>query len=184
MSSQEARYSTWAVSMHWLMAVLVLTAFATGLEGRDAVIFSDAMLLDRQIHESLGLVVFALLWLRLVIRLLGTSPKSVASARWMHVAGKVAQGFLYLLMIGVPLLGIVGLGSESHTVELLGGFSFAPNWHVEVDLLSWHKTMGDAILWLAGLHAFAALFHHFVLRDSTLVAMLPQFVSNKLPGAR
>ena len=31
-----------------------------------------------------------------------------------------------------------------------------------------------AVLWLAGFHAAAALFHHFVLRDSVLLSMLPR----------
>jgi cytochrome b561 len=37
-----------------------------------------------------------------------------------------------------------------------------------------HKFLGDAIMWLAGLHAAAAMFHHVVLKDGVLSAMLPQ----------
>jgi cytochrome b561 len=33
--------------------------------------------------------------------------------------------------------------------------------------------LGDAIMWIAGLHAAAALFHHFILKDSVLRTMLP-----------
>ncbi|MFO6255884.1 cytochrome b, partial [Pseudomonas aeruginosa] len=38
----------------------------------------------------------------------------------------------------------------------------------------WHETIGNAGYFLIGLHAAAALFHHFVSRDNTLVRMLPQ----------
>jgi cytochrome b561 len=37
-----------------------------------------------------------------------------------------------------------------------------------------HEWLGDAILWLAGAHAAAALFHHFVLRDGVMLSMLPR----------
>jgi cytochrome b561 len=36
-----------------------------------------------------------------------------------------------------------------------------------------HQFLGDAIMWLAGLHAAAAIFHHVVLKDGVLAAMWP-----------
>ena len=36
-----------------------------------------------------------------------------------------------------------------------------------------HTWLGDAILWIAGLHAGAGLFHHFVIKDGVLASMLP-----------
>ena len=36
-----------------------------------------------------------------------------------------------------------------------------------------HGWLGDAILWLAGLHATAAIYHHQILRDGVLASMLP-----------
>ena len=36
-----------------------------------------------------------------------------------------------------------------------------------------HGWLGDAILWLAGLHATAAIYHHKILRDGVLASMLP-----------
>ncbi|WP_342587451.1 cytochrome b/b6 domain-containing protein [Manganibacter manganicus] len=38
-----------------------------------------------------------------------------------------------------------------------------------------HTTLGNVILWLAGLHAAAALFHHYYLRDGILKSMLPRW---------
>jgi cytochrome b561 len=35
-----------------------------------------------------------------------------------------------------------------------------------------HTILGDAVVWLAGFHTAAALFHHFVLRDEVLLSML------------
>ena len=36
-----------------------------------------------------------------------------------------------------------------------------------------HEFAGNLILILAGLHAAAAIFHHLVLKDGVLMAMLP-----------
>jgi cytochrome b561 len=44
---------------------------------------------------------------------------------------------------------------------------------VGATLAQLHGTLGDAIIWLAGLHAAAALYHHFFLKDRVLRAMLP-----------
>ena len=43
-----------------------------------------------------------------------------------------------------------------------------------------HTWLGDAILWVAGLHALAALFHHFVLKDRVLESMLPAWLADRL----
>ncbi len=180
--SKEHKYGGPTIAMHWLMAVLVLGAFATGLEGHDEVIFGAEGLFDRQLHETLGLAVFVLLGVRVVMRLLGRKPEPVDMPRWMHILSKATQGFLYLLMIAVPMLGMIGSGSEGHTVDLIGGVTLMPPFKVEADLLALHKLAGDAILWLAGLHAAAALFHHFILRDGVLASMLPASISSKLPG--
>ncbi|MFM6993204.1 MAG: cytochrome b/b6 domain-containing protein, partial [Rhodoferax sp.] len=72
------------------------------------------------------------------------------------------------------------LGGEGHPLTLLGG--------VRVDhmpliansaiakLADWgdvHGLLGDAIMAIAGVHAAAAIYHHFVIKDGVLAAMLP-----------
>ncbi|MNJ81684.1 hypothetical protein D3C77_806060 [compost metagenome] len=37
----------------------------------------------------------------------------------------------------------------------------------------WHELIGSTGYWLIGLHALAGLFHHYWVRDNTLVRMLP-----------
>ena len=76
---------------------------------------------------------------------------------------------------------MLALGTEAHPLTLLGG--------VRVDQMPWianlpiaklanwgdlHGVLGDAIMWLAGLHAVAAIYHHLVLKDGVLSSMLLQ----------
>jgi cytochrome b561 len=84
---------------------------------------------------------------------------------------------LYVLLFAVPLTAITGAWLEGHPLTLLGGVAIAP-WLAEshasgAQIAEIHTWLGDAILWLAGLHALAALAHHFLLRDGVLLSMLP-----------
>lgn len=185
----QARHKFGAVTMglHWLMAILVLVAFATGLEGHDEVLMYGVQgLFARQLHETLGLAVFALLFARIVGRLLSRTPEPEPMPRWMHIASKALQGFLYLLMIAVPVTAMLGTGGEGHTIALLNGTEITPPIQVGEAwgerLIGLHHLLANVILWLAGLHAAAALFHHLILRDGVLVSMLPQALTDKLPG--
>ena len=36
-----------------------------------------------------------------------------------------------------------------------------------------HGWLGDVLIWLAGLHAAAAFYHHYWRRDTVLLSMLP-----------
>jgi cytochrome b561 len=84
---------------------------------------------------------------------------------------------LYLLLFALPLTAISGAWLEGHPVTLLAGVQIAPLLPLAHDLGATvariHTWLGDAILWVAGLHALAALFHHWVLKDDVLVSMAP-----------
>jgi len=60
---------------------------------------------------------------------------------------------------------VIGLGAIGPFVATSHDFGRA--------LTELHPFLGDAIVWVAGLHTAAALFHHFILRDRVLLSMLP-----------
>jgi len=73
--------------------------------------------------------------------------------------------------------GVLGAGLEGHPLFVAGVGSIGPMIpiaHAAGQFVAEaHSWLGDALIWLAGLHAAAALFHHFVLRDRVLISMLP-----------
>lgn len=192
MSAQNSgfkRYTGTTMAIHWLSAILVLAAFATGLDGPARVIFSDTSLFDRQLHETLGLTVVGLSVVRMVWRLIDRRhTPHLPMPGWMHKVSKATQGALYLLLIAVPVTGLITVGMGGHGVDLLGGLHLVPpaplNEPLSHQLGDIHKWLGDAILWVAGVHAAAALFHHYILRDGVLSSMLPARVSARLPGPK
>jgi len=84
---------------------------------------------------------------------------------------------LYILLFAIPLTAIVGTWLQGHPLTLLAGTNIAPLTSEMHDLgssiMDIHTTLGNVILWVAGLHAAAALGHHFMLRDHVLISMLP-----------
>ena len=84
---------------------------------------------------------------------------------------------LFVLLLAVPVTAITGAWLEGHPLTLLSGIRIGPllpEAHAIGSVIaSIHTWLGDTILWVAGVHAAAALVHHFVLRDRVLRSMLP-----------
>jgi cytochrome b561 len=187
-TTQPARYSAVAQAFHWLTAIVVLVAFIYGPGGSEERVYSVARNFDRQLHETLGLTVFALVLLRLLWRLMDTRPTAENLPRWMDVASRAVQGALYLLLFAVPMTAIAGAWLEGHPLTLLAGIEIAPrlaeSHALGETVAEIHTWLGDAILWLAGLHAVAGLYHHFMRKDGVLVSMLPRWFPLAQPRGR
>ena len=180
MSHANTRYSPVTQAIHWLSAILVLSAFALGLGGPEDSVYQMDRDFERALHETLGMAVFTLTLIRLLWKLVDRKPDPLPLARWMHLASKAAQGALYLLLLAVPVTAILGAWLEGHPVALLGGIHFeapvAPAHALGVTVSEIHTWLGDLIIWIAGLHAAAAIYHHLVLKDRVLLSMVPSWL--------
>ena len=179
------RYGAVAQTLHWATAVLVLAAFIYGPGGSEQRVYAPARDFDRQVHETLGLSVLTLVAIRLAWRMVDARPDPPEVTRWMGVVAGVVRVALYVLLFGVPLTAITGAWLEGHPITLLAGIEIPPVLVLSHDtgatIASIHTWLGDAILWVAGLHALAGLYHHFVLRDDVLESMLPSWLSFRNP---
>lgn len=175
------RYGAVAQVLHWVTALVVLLAFLYGPGGSEERIYAPARDFDRQLHETLGLCVFALVVLRVIWRMFDTRPEPPPVARWMAVAAKAVQGGLYLLLFALPFTAITGAWLEGHPLTLLAGMKIPPllatSHAVGATIATIHTWLGDTIMWLAGIHALAAIYHHLFLKDDVLVSMLPRVIT-------
>jgi cytochrome b561 len=173
----ETSYSSPTKFLHWLTAILVLVAFIYGPGGSEQRIYSAVRDFDRQLHETLGLSVLALSVIRIAWRAFDRRPQPEPAPAWMLRAAAAAQGLLYALLFIVPLSAITGAWLEGHPLTLLGAVEipplFGPSHDLGSQIAELHGWLGDVILWLAGAHAAAALFHHYFLKDGVLRTMLP-----------
>jgi cytochrome b561 len=106
--------------------------------------------------------VFALVVVRVLWRIVDTQPDPPQVSLWMSVAAKAVQWALYLFLFALPLTAIAGAWLEGHPLTLLAGLEIPSvlevSHNVGATVATIHTWLGDAILWLAGFHAFAGLY--------------------------
>lgn len=165
-------YSRLSIALHWLMLLLLVAVYATILMRENYPRGSEIREALKAWHFSLGLTVFVLVWARMIARRFGgTRHRPGGVAAWAAVLMHLA---LYGFMIAMPLLGWITLSAEGDPVQLFGlGLPplTGPNEALAKQAEEIHETLGTVGYWLVGLHAAAALFHHYVLRDGTLRRM-------------
>ena len=174
----EHRYGNLSIALHWLMLFLIAGVYACiELKGNFPK-GSDTRELLKQWHFMLGLAVFALVWLRILARVIAPTPKiQPAPAPLQDKLAKLMYLALYLLMIGAPLAGWLILSAFGKPIPFFG-LELPPLISENPDLGSQikelHELAGTAGYWLIGLHAVAAVYHHHFVRDNTLRIMLPE----------
>lgn len=168
------RYHPALVALHWLLAVLIGLSLVVGfLVLAPMANSAPAKLFVLRAHMVAGLVIFALMVVRLAVRLRTRRPAPVANgsplldglARAMHytlyavVVLMASSGIALALQAGLP--DIVFRGSGTPLPESFE--SFRP--HAVHGFLAW------LLVVLIGLHFAAAGFHQLVLRDRLLSRM-------------
>ena len=175
--STRPRYGAVAQVFHWATAILVVAAFVYGPGGSEQRVYSLAKDFDRQLHETLGKGVLAVALIRVAWRAFDAAPNHPPMPPWIRLSSKVVHAMIYILLLAVPLTAISGAWLEGHPLTFLGNVRIGPlltDAHdVGSAIASIHTWLGDTLLWVAGVHATAALYHHFVLRDGVLRSMLP-----------
>jgi len=170
------RYDAVAIAFHWLMFALIAVAYAT-VELRDlADKGTVARMVFMEAHKWSGALVLALAVPRLLWRLMRGAPAPEPGPRLGHLASAAVHGLLYVFLFAEPILGIVmsNAGGRLLTVPLLGielPPVVAPDPVLKDMVADIHETLGKAFYLVIGLHAMAALFHHYMLGDNTMRRM-------------
>ncbi len=178
------RYDPIAVTLHWLIALLIIGMLALGFLMED---FPGSIRpLAYTLHKSTGITILALSLFRLVWRLLNPPPAlPAAMPRHLKLAAKATHWLFYVLILAMPLSGwlMVSASQKYPTVFFwIGEVPFIPM-PTGIDGKATAHMFGDYHLWFAystllllALHLGAALKHHFVDRDTVLTRMLPRWV--------
>ena len=170
-------YDSTAKGFHWLIVALVLTQFVIawlmpGI-GRDT---KPTLLVN--LHFSFGVVILAVMAIRLAHRLFHPVPLDMAdSPSWERRVAHASHVLFYVLLVIGPVLGWASASAHSLPVSVFGLVTLPD---IAAPKARWALLAGDVhtysmwtLLGLIGLHAAAALFHHFVRHDGVLQRMLP-----------
>ena len=173
------RYGAPMIGLHWLTLLLVIAVYVCINVADIYPKGSDLRALWKWWHYIAGLAVLALVAIRLFVRL-GSGPDPHVEPqmpRWQRRLADVAHVALYVFMFVMPLLGWLALSADGKPV-LIAGFHLpmlmSENKPLAHSLEEIHETLGTVGYFLIGLHAAAALLHHYVVRDNALRRMLPR----------
>jgi len=172
------RYTKTAMSLHWLVALLIVSAFTLGLVMTSIHGFSPAKLRYFSWHKWLGVTVFALAVLRVLWRSFNPPPPHPAHLpQWQNQAADAMHWLLYLMIFAVPVSGYLYTLAAGVPVVYLGVLPLpvfmAPNPEWKPVLRAVHYWLDMTMAALVVAHAGAALKHHFLDRDDVLKRMLP-----------
>jgi cytochrome b561 len=179
------RYTTVAIVLHWLIALILISAIAVAWQFDDAKGLAKFQLF--QLHKSLGITVLVLSLARLGWRLINPAPAPLASLKpWEKFLSKAVHVGFYVIMLGMPLTGwLVVSASPKNIPTLLYGLVDLPylpfvhglaqaQAHDLQELFETvHEAMGKVTYALIVLHVGAALKHQFIDRDTVLSRMVP-----------
>lgn len=170
-------YSATAKTLHWLMAVAILSALPIGImldkvpEGA----FQNTLY---DIHRSLGSVILLLAVIRLSYRLIHGAPEADPTlAPHERVLSHFVHVALYVMMIAVPIGGWAATSAYGAPIYVFWLFELPPilgkDEKLAETLFGLHKagalTMGALIL----LHLAGVVMHAFIKRDGVVARMMP-----------
>lgn len=184
MQNRSTTYSTVDRINHWLVAVAVIGLLTAGW-----ILYLDTLDQEtagslRDMHKAVGICVLVFgLW-RVGYRLVNGFPESVGKVpSWQVMSARIAHYILLAGILVMPLSGFARGYFAGRGTDLFGLVSI-PGAAVENEALS---DLGSTVHFYAGLlvtlvlalHILAALKHHFLDRDSTLLRMMSGATSRR-----
>lgn len=177
-------YGLIAISFHWFMALAILGMLGFGLY-LDQLPQSDPRLFQLyQLHKSIGLVILAFAFLRLIWRLANPSPKLPdGMPQWERTAAHLGHIGLYALIFALPLTGWLMVSASPWGIPTVV-FNILPVPHLPYPDMLGTKDQAEAffkllhaygaylMIALIAVHVAAAMKHHFIAKDDTLKRMV------------
>ena len=178
LGNTETRYGALSQAMHWATVICVVAGWLLG-QFMDNFPKGIARDLALTAHIALGEFVLVLLAVRLFWRRFNRPPALVSTrfGRAGEIAATLGHYALYALLLAVPIVGIVAQFKRGNALPIFGVWHFASPWPADRaaahSVTEVHELLANALFVFAGFDACAALIHHYVFRDRTLVRMLP-----------
>lgn len=178
LKNTETAYGWVAIILHWLMVIAIFGLFGLGLYMVELTYYDAWYKGSLDLHKSIGLVLATLLIFRIFWRFTNVSPKSadmnatqleLKAAHFVHIA-------LYLLMALLMFSGYFISTADGRLINvfdliLVPALPFVVENQEDIAGRI-HYFLAWALILLAAVHALAALKHHFINKNTTLIRML------------
>jgi cytochrome b561 len=176
-TSAQARYSKGAMIFHWVIAVLVIVNWRL-VEAAEHASKADAGAFVGN-HKAIGISILVLTLGRLAWRLTHKVPPLPASmAGWEKLLSRTVHVVFYIMLVGLPLGGWLAGSFAGKDISYFGAFTIpglpvGENMDLAKAIMGFHKTGGEVLIYLIGLHILGALKHAFIDKSGGLRRMLP-----------
>ncbi len=174
--SRSLEYGTTAKTLHWLIVALLVVQYPLGWlmpDIRRGMVPGAAM----NFHISVGLVVLALIAVRLAWRVMHPVAADGSLPHWQRVGSEALHWALYALVLVTTLTGWFYASMRGWTITLFGVVPVPP---LTVEGSELGRTLGrlhENVTWVliaaVGVHVAAALVHLIAFRDRVMARMLP-----------
>lgn len=168
-------YGWISIGFHWLMALAVFGLFGLGLYMVELTYYDAWYRGSLDLHKSAG-VMLALAWLlRLLWKLTNPRPEALGNRVWEHKVAHFAHALLYLLMLALFITGYLISTADGRAIEVFGWFGLPATLTLtnQEDIAGViHWGLAWTLIAVVALHALAALKHHWLDKDKTLIRMI------------
>jgi cytochrome b561 len=176
-----AGFSTWrygapAIFLHWVLALLIVFMASLGWYMM-TVEHEPGGQWYMDLHKSIGLIVFALVLLRVLWRLFH-KPEPLPSGvpGWQVLLSTSTQWLLYACMVALPVTGIAGAEYSRAGLAFFGiglPAGITPDRATAKLFFQVHEFLVWVLVALVALHVIGALKHLVVDRDRVFHRMWP-----------
>ncbi len=166
-----------AIVIHWVAAIIVIGQFSSGLYMLSLDYYHPAYNVLPHYHKSIGVLFALLLLFRIIWTLLNPRPAAAPGvAGWEHRVAVLTQVMMLSLLVVVVCLGYLISTAKGDSILVFNWFEIPAtitsiedqeDWAGE-----WHYRLALSCIILAGVHALAALKHHFIGKNTTLMRIL------------
>jgi cytochrome b561 len=156
-------YTRTAVTLHWLMAALILSTLVLGWYMADLP-FSPSRVRLFNYHKWIGITILGLAAARLIWRLFHLPPElPVHMPRWQQQAAHVAHWGLYAFFFAVPLTGWAYSSAIGFPIVYLGLIPLpdwvSPNKELGEQLETVHACLAYTLAVIVAVHIAGAIQH-------------------------
>ena len=172
MVRQADRYDGVTISLHWITALLVVVLWVIG---QTADFFPKGAFQSAywSTHVVLGFLLVLVILYRVGWRTTAGRRLPRVDPVPLHILAKATHYGLYLLLAIVLVLGVANAFVRGYHIYDLFQLPQLGDKDLRRPITVWHGRAANVVLILAGLHALAALGHHYVMRDGVLRRMMP-----------
>ncbi|MEL7482499.1 MAG: cytochrome b/b6 domain-containing protein [Pseudomonadota bacterium] len=191
--SANERYSTVAITLHWILAIALSGMIALGWNMHDA----DGRPIEYlyQLHKSVGVTILVLMIARIVWRLFNRPPALPAAIpTFEKVCSHLAHLGLYATMFLLPLTGwilvsvspfaiatvLYGVVSWPH-LPVLAELSLDTREQIYPVVEFIHSKLAWVLIGLVGLHITGAIKHEFSAEEGVMKRMVPGLFGDTRP---